>query len=178
MRRGAPGFVSCPDLARDAIHPGKQVTGLAVEAQRIGRGADVKTSILTGCQQLLPTLQHLLLAAGDGLGVLARIHRPQLGCTLLQLPYLRGMTRRVCGGGTGSALLYISLDPDSPLPSDSTCAPPPPSLLRGPGSSLSRPRSSGSSLSSASTTQVPAKLHPVSSLRLLDRLLTSPPTQA
>lgn len=111
MRQEAPGFVRCPDLARDAIHPGKQVTGLAVEAQCIGGGADVQTSILTGCQQLLPTLQHLLLAAGDGLGVLARVHRPQLGRPLLQLAYLRGMTRRAWAQAPPSYSSHLTQPP-------------------------------------------------------------------
>lgn len=88
--RGAPGLVSCPNLAGNAIHPGEQVSGLVVESQGVGRGAHVQAGVLTGCQQLLPALQHLLLPAGDGLRVLARVHRPQLGCPLLQLPYLRG----------------------------------------------------------------------------------------
>ena len=86
---GAPGLVSCPNLAGDAIHPGEQVSGLAVESQGVGRGAHVQAGVLAGCQQLFPALQHLLLPAGDGLRVLACIHCPQLGCPLLQLPYLR-----------------------------------------------------------------------------------------
>lgn len=88
--RGAPGLVSCPNLPGDAIHPGEQVPGLAVESQGVGCGADVQAGVLAGCQQLLPALHHLLLPAGDGLGMLSGIHRPQLGCPLLQLPYLRG----------------------------------------------------------------------------------------
>lgn len=85
---GAPGLVGCPDLAGDAIHPGKKVTGLAVESQGVGRGADMQAGILTGGQQLLPALQHLLFPAGDGLRVLASVHGPQLGCPLLELPHL------------------------------------------------------------------------------------------
>lgn len=86
----SPRFFSCSYLADDGVHPHDLVPDHAEEAQLVGLGGDLQAALLAGRQQLLPALHHLVLAAGDGFGLLARVHRPQLGRALLQLTHLWG----------------------------------------------------------------------------------------
>lgn len=89
----SPGFFSCAYLAEDGVHPHDLVPDHAEEAQLVRLGGDLQATLLAGRQQLLPAVHHLVLAAGDGVGLLARVHRSQLGGALLQLTHLE------CGGG-------------------------------------------------------------------------------
>lgn len=86
--RPKPGLLSGADLAEHAIHPGHQVAHGAGEADAVGGAGHVQPALLAGAQQLLPGAQHLLLPAGDGLGVVPGVDGPQLRRPLLQLPDL------------------------------------------------------------------------------------------
>lgn len=93
-----PGFLSRPNLADDGLHPHDLISDHPEEPQLVRLRGDLQPALLTGRQQLLPGLHHLVLAAGDGFGLLAGIHRPQLCRALLQLTHLAERERRVKGG--------------------------------------------------------------------------------
>lgn len=78
-----PGLLSRPYLTDDWVHPHDLISDQAEEPKLVCLGGDLHSTLLTGRKQLLPALHHFMLAACDGFGLLAGIHRPQLGCTLL-----------------------------------------------------------------------------------------------
>lgn len=80
-----PGLLSCPNLTDDRFHPHHLISNHSKEPQLVRLSGDLHPALLAGRQQLLPQLHHLVLAARDGLGLLAGVHRPQLGRALLQL---------------------------------------------------------------------------------------------
>lgn len=78
-----PGLLSRPYLTDDRLHPHDLISDHAKEPQLVRLGGDLQATLLTGRQQLFPELHHLMLTARDCLGLLAGVHCPQLGCTLL-----------------------------------------------------------------------------------------------
>lgn len=83
-----PGLFSCADLTDDGVHPHDLISDHAEESQLVRLGGDLQATLFAVSQQLLPALHHFVLPTRDGFGLLARVHRPQLGCALLQLTHL------------------------------------------------------------------------------------------
>lgn len=90
-----PGFLSRPYLTDDRVHPHDLIPDHPEELQLVRLGGDLHSTLLAVCQQLFPVLHHLVLTASDGFGLLAGVHRPQLGSTLLQLTHLAERESRV-----------------------------------------------------------------------------------
>lgn len=88
-----PGLLPRPDLTDDRVHPHDLVPHHAEELELVRLRGDLHPALLAVRQQLLPALHHLVLAAGDGLRLLAGVHCPQLRRTLLQLTHLAGSGR-------------------------------------------------------------------------------------
>lgn len=83
-----PGLLSRSYLTDDRFHPHDLISDHAEEPQLVRLGGDLDSTLLAGRQQLFPAEHHFMLAACDGFGLLAGVHRPQLGRALLQLTHL------------------------------------------------------------------------------------------
>lgn len=90
MQLQIPGLLPCGDLTDDRVHPHDLIPHHAEELELVRLRGDLHPALLAVRQQLLPALHHLVLAARDGLCLLASVHRPQLRRALLQLTHLAG----------------------------------------------------------------------------------------
>lgn len=74
----APGFLPCPYLTDDAVHPYQLITHYTEKSQFIRCSGNLHTAFLAGHDQLLPCLHHFIFLHGNGFCLLSCVNSTEL----------------------------------------------------------------------------------------------------